>query len=91
MSPVVNEDFYFKLLESNVAKNLSIALAVVFVVLVIPGVIGIIMFEKFGSDKKRTIVNKFISSMCYTLCLGNFFSKKVSFNVFALPRALFVF
>ena len=74
MSSGIGEDFYSKLLESSFAKNGSITLAVIFVVLVAPVAVGVVAFEKFGSDKKRTIINMLIASMCYTVSLGNSFS-----------------
>ena len=73
MSSDIGEDFYSKLLESSFAKNGSIALAVIFVVLVAPVAVGVVAFEKFGSDKKRTIINKLFSSTCWSVNAFYFF------------------
>ena len=65
-----SEDFYYKLYESNAAKNTSIVAAFIFSLFIVPELIGIIVFEKFGSDKKRTIINMMITSMCYSTFQG---------------------
>jgi hypothetical protein len=45
----------------------SLILAIVSIIVATPLTFGIIFYEKFGSDKKRTLVNKLISSFCYTI------------------------
>ena len=69
-----SEDFYYKLYESNVAKNLCLVAALIFTLTLLPALTGIILFENFGSDKKRTIINMMITSMCY----ANFQGKDIS-------------
>ena len=69
-----SEDFYYKLYESNVAKNLCLVAALIFTLTLLPALTGIILFENFGSDKKRTIINMMITSMCY----ANFQGKAIS-------------
>ncbi len=45
----------------------SFVLAIVSIIVATPLTLGIIFYERFGSDKKRTLVNKLISSFSYTI------------------------
>lgn len=60
-----SEEFHYKLYESNVAKSVCACVASIILLFAQPAFIGIIWFENFGSDKKRTIVNMMITSLCY--------------------------
>lgn len=66
-------DFYSKLYESSVAKNLCITAAVIFLLFTGIAISGIIVFHLRGSDKKRTIINHLIVSFCYSIIQGNLF------------------
>lgn len=65
-----SENFYSKLYESGLVKNLSIAVAILITILVILGLTGIILYESYGSDKKRTAINMLITSMCWAVFQG---------------------
>ncbi len=45
--------------------------AVTGIIVTTPLTYGIIFYEKCGSDKKRTLVNKLISSLCYAIIAWN--------------------
>ena len=60
----------FKLYESNVAKNICLVAALTLMLFNLPALIGIILFENFGSDKKRTFINMMVTSTCYSTIQG---------------------
>jgi len=63
-----NIDDYFDVLrENNLYKFASVSLSVVITVTLLPLIYGIIWFERFGSDKKRTLINMLVSSTCWTV------------------------
>ena len=61
------ENFFKETMESNPDKYKFVTFSFVLIVLVVSILYGIIWFEKFGSDKKRTIINQCVSSICWTL------------------------
>ena len=59
-------DFFEELFETRPSKILSVSFSAVVGFLLLILVYGITWHEHFGSDKKRTIINKLASSLCYT-------------------------
>jgi hypothetical protein len=68
--------------ETNVACNgqeaghtlpmtIAIVLSVLLSLLVIPSLYGIIWFERFGSDSKRTLINQLFASICWYLMISS--------------------
>jgi len=64
--PKNGEDFFSGLLENRPTKFFAITFSLVGGCLILPLVYCIIWFEKFGSDNKRTLLNKLVSSLCLT-------------------------
>jgi hypothetical protein len=62
-------DFFDKLTENNILKISSFLFLIISCIVSIPASYGIIWFEKFGSDHRRTIVNRLVSSMCWTFII----------------------
>lgn len=58
-------DIYTSLTERSLVHDASVAAAVVGVVVGPPMLIGIIGFERFGSDKKRTLLNMLTTTVCW--------------------------
>ena len=59
-------DLYPSLTASSMPHNISIATAFASVIIGPPFLFGIIWFERFGSDKKRTLLNMFATKVCWT-------------------------
>ena len=57
--------FFRYLFEEKTTKVISVVFATVGIIFLIPLTYGIIWYEHFGSDKKRTLLNKFVSSLCW--------------------------
>jgi hypothetical protein len=57
----------------NGYKFVFIAATVVSVCACVPGLLFVIWFERFGSDKKRTLLNKLVASNCWNAVVFNVF------------------
>jgi len=62
----LGNDFFQELFENRPSKILSVIFSAVVAFLLIILVYGIAWHEHFGSDKKRTMINKLASSLCWT-------------------------
>ena len=62
----MTDDFYWPLMENNPMKILSIAFSVISSVIGAVLAMGMIWFERFGSSKKRTVINQLVSASCWT-------------------------
>ena len=60
-----HENSFKKLYENNTTKITIICVSVLFSIIVVTLSYGIIWYEKFGSDKKRTLINKLVASLCW--------------------------
>ena len=58
-------DLYKTLTERSLVHDSSVGVAVVSVVVGPPLLVGIIAFERFGSDKKRTLLNMLTTTVCW--------------------------
>ena len=56
------ENFYSTLMETNVWKVVAVGYAIVSIIVQVVLLYGIIWFERFGSDKRRTLLNMLVSS-----------------------------
>jgi hypothetical protein len=64
----------FETIDSNNSyKNIFTVVTVICIISVLPGLYAIIWFERFGSDKKRTIINKLLSTICYAGIFADIF------------------
>ena len=63
--------------------GVSIVFSIVTIILVTPLHLGLIFFEKFGSDKKRTLVNKLQSSICWYVIIWNFSIQAITIYIFS--------
>jgi hypothetical protein len=84
-----NEKHFCGVFENNPSKIFSILFATVSTPIVVLLLYGIIWFEHFGSDHKRTLANKLLTSICWTLILGLFIcsSDIVRYIFGPLPKA----
>jgi len=48
-------------------KSLAIIVSVLLTLIVLPSLYGIIWFERFGTDSKRTLINQLVASICWYL------------------------
>jgi hypothetical protein len=65
-----SEKYFCGTFENNEFKIISIVFASLFTPACVILLYGIIWFEKFGTDCKRTLTNKLLSSICWTLIYG---------------------
>ena len=64
----MNSTQCFSSLDShNPFKVVFIFASILCILVALPGFYSIIWFEQYGSDKKRTLINKLISSSCYAV------------------------
>jgi hypothetical protein len=56
-------------LENGISKFLFIALSLFLSCIVLPLLYGIIWYERFGTDTKRTLINQLFGSICCYLIL----------------------
>jgi hypothetical protein len=61
----IDNNLFHALTENNLLQILSLTLAVLCVLVCPPLLYSVIWFEKFGSDKKRTLINKLVSMNCW--------------------------
>ena len=64
------EKFYCGLFENRISTIISVVFTCVSILANVILLYGIIWFECFGSDHKQTLINKFLTSMCWTLIVG---------------------
>ena len=58
------EDVFETLDANNPYKLIAVTFSIFSIIFVTPAFYSIIWYEHFGSDKKRTIINKLVSSIC---------------------------
>lgn len=89
-----NFEFFFGLMENNSTKFCSIGYAIIASMIVLPFVFTIIWFEKYGSDKKRTLINMLVSSSYWSVIQAWFLvylPDMVRFSFGPLPQQLCFF
>ncbi len=59
-------DYFEGLYENRPSKIAAVAFSIIAAIIILPLVYFIIWFEKYGSDQKRTFLNKMVSSLCWT-------------------------
>jgi hypothetical protein len=66
-------NFFYAISENNFTKFFALSFTVVSAPVVVLLLYAIIWFEKYGVDKKRTILNQLVSSICWTMIAANTF------------------
>ena len=56
---------YLLLDKEDLYKTVFFILSIISGIVLIPFAYSIIWYEKFGSDKKRTLINKLVASLCW--------------------------
>ena len=67
-----NSNFFQGLYNNSFSHIFSVIFSIVGSFIITPLLYGIIWYEQFGSDNKRTLLNKFVSSLCWA-CLRYIF------------------
>jgi hypothetical protein len=91
------EGFYVGLMADNFPKVSSNVFSIVSTLFSLLAFYGIIWFERFGSDEKRTLINMLTSSVCWLAIENGFLTflpsktflgslSGLSLKSFALPR-----
>jgi hypothetical protein len=66
-------DFFSGIFENRPSKFVAVAFSGLVGLFLLPLVYSIIWYERFGSDNKRTLINKLVASLCWT-CFEWYFS-----------------
>ena len=61
-----NQDYFSYLLESKFERGVSLFISIAVLILGPPMLFTIVWFENFGSDKKRTFLNRLVAMNCWT-------------------------
>jgi hypothetical protein len=59
-------DFFAGAFHNGPLKTVSITVTLISLVCLVLSGYGIIWYEKYGSDKKRIIINRLLTSICWT-------------------------
>ena len=79
----ITDEMYFKEFDApRLSKHICITLSAILPVLCVFGYLGIIWFERFGSDLKRIFINKILSSLCWTV---------IFWFIFVHPLDIFIY
>ena len=70
------DDYFGGLFENRISKILITAFSFFGTLILMGAISGIIWFERFGSNLKRTFLNKMVSALCWT-CFEWFFIVQV--------------
>ena len=60
-----NEEVYCGLLEHRASKFVILTAAAILIILNMGLLLGLIWYERYGSDNRRTLMNKLFSSLCW--------------------------
>ena len=61
-----SDDFFAPAFEIGALKISVIVLSILYLFFIIPSGLGIIWYERFGSDLKRNLINRLLTSVCWT-------------------------
>jgi hypothetical protein len=61
-----DKDYFSYLLENNFERRIALLISLRIVILGPPMLFSIVWFENFGSDKKRTFLNRLVAMNCWT-------------------------
>jgi hypothetical protein len=64
-------NFFYAISENNISKFGAMTFSIISTPFIMLLLYGIIWFEKYGVDKKRTILNQLVSSICWTALGAN--------------------
>jgi len=59
-------DFFEAAFQHGSLNFAAIILTILFAIYLVPSGYGMIWYERYGSDKKRILINRFFSSVCWT-------------------------
>jgi len=62
----VGDDFFAPAFENGPLKTRVIVLSILYLFFIIPSGLGIIWYERFGSDLKRNLINRLLTCVCWT-------------------------
>jgi len=60
-----NDDFFAPAFQNGHLKTSVIVFSILYLFFIIPSGFGIIWFERFGSDLKRNLINRLLTSVCW--------------------------
>ena len=63
-------NFFRSLLENYPYRYSTVGLCLAMISVIVPMFYSIIWYERFGSDKKRTIINQLVSEICWNAIFG---------------------
>ena len=69
-----HEDFFYGMFENRPSKFICIIFALLIMMSDLFLYYGIIWYERFGTDNRRTLTNKLLTNLCWTIILSVFIS-----------------
>ena len=84
MNENLYQDYFSYLLESKFERGVSLFISITVLILGPPMLFSIVWFENFGSDKKRTFLNRLVAMNCWTGNRQDF----LCFSVFCVFRIM---
>ena len=63
---ITSTDYFAIAFQNSPLKTCTLTITIICLIILIPTGYGIIWFEHYGSDKKRTLINRLFSSLCWT-------------------------
>jgi hypothetical protein len=66
-STEINHQPFAQIFENHFSKIISIIVTIILVIPLTLANFALIWYEKYGSDKKRTFMNKMFSSVCWSI------------------------
>lgn len=83
-----SEDFFSGLFENRPIKIIGISLSLTVNIFLLVGFLGVIWYNKYGSDKKQTVLNMLITSICLVsieFFLGGFLPELARYTLGPMP------
>ena len=61
-----SSDFFAAAFQDGPFKSIAISITVMSIFIIVPSGLGIIWYEKHGVDQKRNLINRILTSACWT-------------------------
>jgi hypothetical protein len=71
---ILDEDFFYGIFENRPSKFVCIVLAILVLSIELFLYYGIIWYERFGTDNRRTLTNELLTNLCWTIIVSIFIS-----------------
>jgi len=63
---MISTDHFSAAFENGYIKNISASVSCIVILIILPFLYGIIWYERYGTDVKRVLLNRMVSSICWS-------------------------